>query len=80
MPPATTPGQVELRRYPLLASLCWFRRDEAIPEEEAYSLYVENWPFVDQAAMSENERDLVTVLNTRHGNLLRIYTPSPSAN
>jgi hypothetical protein len=76
MPPAINPGQLEVRRYRQLASLCWFRRDETIPEEEAYSLDVENWAFVDQAAMSENDRDLVTVLNTRHGNLLRIYTPS----
>lgn len=78
--PSATPSQLEVKRYPQLASLCWFRRDETIPEEEAYSLYVENWPFVDQAAMSEKERDLVTVLNTRHGNLLRIYTASSPAN
>ena len=75
MPPATTPGTMELRRYPVLASLCWFRHDEAIPEEEAYSLYAENWAAVDQMAMPEHERERLITLNARHGNLLRIYTP-----
>jgi hypothetical protein len=79
MPPTIATGQLELIRYPVLASLCWFRRDAAIPESEAYSLYVENWAAVDQTAMTENERKCVIALNAIYGNLLRIYTPPSSA-
>ena len=80
MPPATTSGQLELHRYPVLASLCWFRHDDAIPEKEAYFLYAENWAAVDQTAMPDHERERVIALNARYGNLLRIYTPSPPSN
>jgi len=75
----STPGSIELSSRPLLASLCWFRHDAAIPDAEAYSIYVENWAFVDQTAMSTEERENVIALNDRYGNLLRIYTPASSA-
>jgi len=54
-----TPSRLELTRYPILNSLCWFRHDAEIPAEEAYSIYVENWSAVDQMAMSDDERECV---------------------
>jgi hypothetical protein len=77
--PAMSREALELVRHPVLASLCWFRRDAAIPEKEAYTLYVDNWEFVDQIAMPAEERATVIALNARYGNLLRIYTPSPAS-
>ena len=79
MQSAAAPDLLELNRYPVLASLCWFRHDAAIPQEEAYSIYVENWPYVDQTAMPEEERERIVAMNFRYGNLLRIYTPAPPA-
>lgn len=63
---------IAFQHYPELASLCWNRHGETIAPEDAYSLYVEQWEFVDKTHLSAAERELIEELNTRHGGMLRL--------
>lgn len=68
----TSEGAIVISQHPELASLCWNRHESCISPEDAYSLYVDHWAFVNKSALATEELALVRVLNARYGNFLRI--------
>lgn len=60
---------VDVREYPQLDNLCWFRRkDLPMTNAEAFSLYERQWRHVDQGNLTEKENDLIKYLITTCGN------------
>ena len=60
--------KIDPSRYPQLRALLW-SRDEAAPLDgaAALALYERNWRFVDEAALTEEERALIARLVADHG-------------
>ena len=54
--------QILFRKFPELRALCWNRHDEAIPQEDACTLYLENWEFIDKTHLEEKELALLRAL------------------
>lgn len=53
--------------YPQLALLAWQRQNPVIDAEEAFALYEANWRFVDDEALTKQERDLIEHLMKTYG-------------
>lgn len=61
--------QIKIADYPQLQDLCWNRRaDDTCSEAEALSLYERNWRFVDQDALTPNEKAFIDHLIGTQGN------------
>ncbi len=60
--------KIDPKRYPRLRAHLW-SRDGAAPLDgsEPLALYKRNWRFVDEAAMTEEERALIVRLVADHG-------------
>jgi hypothetical protein len=59
-------------RFPELATLCWNLHRPSIPAKEALRLYEDHWRFVNQAAMTPAEKELVNRLADRFGSFLHV--------
>lgn len=72
---AYTVGQQRARRimiaiadYPQLKLIAWNRRpDDWLDERDALSLYEANWRFIDEAALTDAERELIAHLRITYG-------------
>lgn len=54
--------------FPQLRALCWNRPDNTIVDgREAFDLYERNWRFVDEAALTPQERALLDDLTEKYG-------------
>jgi hypothetical protein len=63
-------GDMQLRvaDYPQLRLIAWNRReDDLVDEDEALALYERNWRYVDQHALSQDERQLIDRLVRQYG-------------
>ncbi|MBI1906667.1 MAG: hypothetical protein HYS20_10600 [Rhodocyclales bacterium] len=63
-------GDMQLRvaDYPQLRLIAWNRReDDLVDEDEALALYERNWRYVDQQALSQDERQLIDRLVRQYG-------------
>lgn len=59
---------VRISDFPGLALLAWNRGgDDAIDEAEAFALYERNWRYVDEANLSQSERQFLADLVRRFG-------------
>ena len=60
--------QVQVRDYPQLHLLCWNRpADTVLDGRDALALYERNWRFVDEGALTDDERHLIDALVAAHG-------------
>lgn len=60
--------QLRLADYPQLRLIAWNRReDDLVDEDEALALYERNWRYVDQQALSREERQLIDRLVRQYG-------------
>ena len=57
---------LKLDDYPQLKLIAWNRHDDLISEEDAMALYERYARFLDQEAMSEQERALLVHLNKEY--------------
>lgn len=58
---------VDSEAYPGLRDLCWSRTGRYLRAREAFALYERNWRFIDPAALTERERDLIRRLAEAFG-------------
>lgn len=58
---------LDLDAWPTLRELAWNRADRWIPAEDALALYERNWRFVQPAALTRAEADLIDRLKNRYG-------------
>ena len=59
---------LDVERFPELRLLMWQRgRNRYVSETDALALYEANWRFVDTAALTPHEADLLRQLAARHG-------------
>lgn len=59
---------INISEYPQLRAVAWNRREDATcDEEEALALYERNWRFVDQEALTPEERAFIDRLIATHG-------------
>lgn len=62
------PMLVRLDDYPQLRLIAWHRRGVGeIDEQEAFALYEARWRFIDEATLTEPERELIRQLKNRWG-------------
>lgn len=55
--------------FPQLKLIAWSRdRDGFIEDDDALRLYERNWEYVDQSALSPEERQLIDRLSREFGN------------
>jgi len=60
---------IRLSQYPQLKLLAWsYQGLDEIEEVEALALYERGWPYVDQDAMSQDEKELLARLVQTYGN------------
>lgn len=60
--------QLRVADYPQLRLIAWNRReDDLVDEDEALALYERNWRYVDQQALSQDERQLIDRLVRQYG-------------
>jgi len=62
------PEIVEIVAWPQLQLLCWGRHDQWLSGADALAIYERNWRFIDQEALTAEERQLIHDLAARHGN------------
>jgi hypothetical protein len=61
--------QIHIADYPQLRLIAWNRRqDELIEDVEAFALYERNWVYVDRAALTDVEQQLIERLVMKYGN------------
>lgn len=61
--------QIDVKTYPQLRALCWNRPDDTVVDgAEALALYERNWRFVDEDALTDDERELLAALVAKYGN------------
>jgi len=61
--------KILINQYPQLHLICWNRdEDRLVTPEEALSLYERNWKYVDESALSDDEKALIDRLVEKHGN------------
>ena len=61
--------QLHIADYPQLQLIAWNRRqDDLIEEDEALALYERNWGYVDPAALTDKEKQLIDRLVIQYGN------------
>ncbi|MBC7700230.1 helix-turn-helix domain-containing protein [Aquabacterium sp.] len=66
---AALPWLIPIDQYPQLKLIAWSLPDlQEIDPPLALGLYERNWRYVDQAAMTPQEQDLVNRLVKEHGN------------
>lgn len=53
--------------YPQLMLLAWQRQGKEIAADEAFALYEANWRFVDEATLTDPERELIERLTRAYG-------------
>lgn len=58
---------IRVSDYPYLKQIAWNRTDEFLPTRDAFALYERNWRFVEPAALTANERQLIDELKHRYG-------------
>jgi hypothetical protein len=62
------PTRVSLRHYPQLKRLAWqLGAVKELKPEDALQIYERNWRHVDQAALTDKERELIRALSVRVG-------------
>ncbi len=59
---------IEIDRYPNLRLLTWQMHQDAIREDEAFSIYEREWRHVDVAHLAPDERQLIEHLIACYGN------------
>jgi hypothetical protein len=60
---------IDVAKYPQLHALCWNRPDDAVLDgDEALALYERNWRFVQEEALTPEERRLLATLIATCGN------------
>lgn len=60
--------QINVNIFPQLQALCWNRPDDTVVDgQEALELYERNWRFVDEGALTHEERALLDVLTNKYG-------------
>ena len=61
--------KIRLDQYPQLRQLCWNRAaDATVCGEVALGLYENNWRFIEQDRLGDEEQALIDELITRFGN------------
>lgn len=66
--PPVTVERIKLSNYPQLKLIAWHMPDvEELSPEQAAGLYDRNWRHIDQASLTDAERDLINRLNVRYG-------------
>jgi hypothetical protein len=60
--------KIKVNAYPQLQVLCWNRANDAVIDgAEALELYERNWRFVEQDALTADERQLLETLVADYG-------------
>lgn len=60
--------EISVTHYPQLRQLCWNRpADAVLSGKDALALYERNWRFVDEAALTVDERNLIDRLVQQYG-------------
>ena len=53
--------------FPQLKLLCWNRHDDYITRADAFALYEGNWRFINENAIDDREKELITALSVEFG-------------
>lgn len=58
---------IKIKNYPQLELISWNYHAKEISEEDALSVYENNWRFIDQEHLTDNEQQLIKYLVHEYG-------------
>lgn len=61
-------NKVWVADYPELALILWDWGADCISEQDALRVYETRWPYVDERALTQKEKDFIDELINKHGN------------
>ncbi len=61
-------NKVWIADYPELALILWDWGADYISEQDALRVYETRWPYVDERALTQEEKDFIDELINKHGN------------